>query len=91
MDALATFVSNVFLIFTILILIRMLLSWVPNPPYDGIGRTLWNFVHEATEWYLRPFRKVIPPIGMIDISGIVALIVLMVARRVITEVILSLG
>ncbi|MCB0881646.1 MAG: YggT family protein [Thermoleophilia bacterium] len=86
MDNLVGYVNAVFIVFFILVLVRMLLSWVPNPPYTGIGRTLWDFVHQSTEWYLRPFRKLIPPIGMIDVSGIVAIVVLMVANNVVVRV-----
>ena len=66
MDNLVGYVNAVFIVFFILVLVRMLLSWVPNPPYTGIGRTLWDFVHQSTEWYLRPFRKLIPPIGELN-------------------------
>ncbi len=91
MSALASYVDNVFVVFVILVLARMLLSWLPHPPYSGIGRTLYDFVHQCTEWYLRPFRKVIPPIGPIDVSGVVALVVLMVASSVIVQALASAG
>ena len=36
--------------------------------------------------YLRPFRRVIPPVGMFDLSPIVALIVLYVVNAVVVRV-----
>ncbi|MCP1148367.1 YggT family protein [Bacillus sp. 1735sda2] len=48
------------------------MSWVPSARETAIGRFLTNIC----EPYLEPFRKIIPPIGMIDISPIVALLVI---------------
>jgi YggT family protein len=57
----------------ILIFVRILLSWFPGiPPWHPLVRAL----AAVTDPILVPFRRVIPPIGMIDISPIVALVVL---------------
>jgi YggT family protein len=59
-----------------MIIIYVLLSWLPNARESFIGELLGRLV----EPYLAPFRRFIPPIfGMIDISPIVALIVLNLA------------
>jgi YggT family protein len=50
----------------------ILLSWFPNARESGIGR----FLATICEPYLEPFRRIIPPLGMIDISPIVAIIAL---------------
>lgn len=58
---------------TWLILIRVLLSWIPNlDPYNPIVRLL----HQATDPILEPARRLIPPIGGLDISPIVVILVL---------------
>lgn len=49
-----------------------MLSWFPNARESAIGQ----FLARICEPYLDPFRKIIPPIGMIDISPIVAILVL---------------
>lgn len=46
-------------------------SWVPT-----IRESNGSFLSKIYEPFLEPFRKIIPPIGMIDISSIVALFVL---------------
>ena len=46
-------------------------------------RTVYDFVHQSTDWYLAPFRRIIPPIGMIDISPIAAIFVLYILRNVV--------
>lgn len=54
------------------LVIYILLSWFPNARESTFGQ----FLARICEPYLEPFRRVIPPIGMIDISPIVAFIVL---------------
>jgi YggT family protein len=56
----------------IVILGRVLMSWV-NPRFDGpVGR----FLFETTEPILAPIRRVLPQSGMLDLSPLVALIIL---------------
>ncbi|MDP4096921.1 YggT family protein [Paenibacillus sp. P96] len=63
-------------IYQYMIIVYVLLSWLPNARESFIGEILGKLV----EPYLAPFRRFIPPIfGMIDISPIVALIVLNMA------------
>lgn len=45
-----------------------------------------NLFARICEPYLEPFRRIIPPLGMIDISPIVALIVLQLARAGIGQI-----
>lgn len=52
------------------------MSWVPNARESGLGQMLGQIV----EPYLEPFRKIIPPIGMLDISPIVAILALKFAE-----------
>ncbi len=86
MDLVIEYVNALFTIFLVILIIRILLSWVPRPPSGRITSALWAFFHETTEWYLRPFRRVIPPLGMFDLSPIVALIVLYVVDAVVIRV-----
>jgi YggT family protein len=60
-------------IYSFVVLARVLLTWVPNldPYHPAI-----QFLHRITDPVLEPARKLIPPIGMIDISPIVVMIVL---------------
>ncbi len=60
-------------IYIFVLLVRILITWIPNlDPYNPIVRMLF----QVTEPVLEPARKLIPPIGMIDISPIVVFIVL---------------
>lgn len=55
----------------------ILMSWFPGARQSSIG----HFLGSIVEPYLEPFRRIIPPIGMLDISAIAALFVLNFARR----------
>ncbi|WP_438433431.1 YggT family protein [Gorillibacterium sp. sgz500922] len=57
-------------IYSFLIIAYILMSWLPNVRESQVGQILGKVV----EPYLRPFRKLIPPIGgMLDVSPMVAL------------------
>ena len=57
------------------ILIVAISSWVGTTNHPTV-----RLVNQVIDPYMKPFRGVIPPIGMIDISPMVAILVLMVAR-----------
>jgi YggT family protein len=59
------------------LIIYILMSWFPTARDNAIGR----FLARICEPYLEPFRRIIPSFGMMDISPIVAFIVLNMATR----------
>lgn len=84
-------VSLVFQAYQFLILIRVLLSWVNVNPYGrAINHPLIDLLYRLTDPVLEPLRRLIPPIGgMLDITPIVAMILLEVVRQVIVRLLLS--
>jgi len=48
--------------------------------------TLYRAVSSVTEPLMRPLRRVIPPIGMIDITPMVAIIILLILRQAVAAV-----
>ncbi|GAG42909.1 unnamed protein product [marine sediment metagenome] len=62
-----------------IIFIRAILSWFPVSRYNPIV----VFLDYITEPILAPLRRVIPRIGMIDITPMVAIIILLVIARII--------
>lgn len=77
---------NAISIYTILVVIYILMSWVPSTRETGFGKFLGRIV----EPYLEIFRKFIPPLGMIDISPIVAIFALRFIGRGIEQIILMI-
>ncbi|MGM0851625.1 MAG: YggT family protein [Bacillota bacterium] len=67
--------SNLIQIYSWALIIYILMSWFPNARETSIGQ----FLARICEPYLEPFRRFVPSIGMIDISPIVAFIVLNLA------------
>jgi YggT family protein len=90
-DEIADYVSALFLVYLILIFIRVLLSWVPRMPYNPLLRTVVGFVEETTNPYLNLFRRFIPPLGgrgfALDLSPIVAIIVLLIVQGIVVGLI----
>ena len=76
---LINFVSIFFDLLSFAIIARILMSWISG----GGGGRARVFLHSVTEPILAPFRRAIPRLGMFDISPIVALIVLDLARGLI--------
>ena len=72
LKALASVVDLVLRIYVWIIIIRAIISWVNPDPYNPIVQ----FLYHITEPVLRPIRRIIPPIGGIDISPVVVLIII---------------
>lgn len=74
------FISIFVWIYVILIFAFVLLSWVRLPYSPWLNR-IQRFLYDVCEPYLRLFRRVIPPIGPLDLSPIVGVIVLLALER----------
>lgn len=66
-----------FQVYTILLFVRILGSWIP----DFQKYRIMHFVSFYTDPYLNLFRRIIPPLGMIDISPILAIFVLSILKN----------
>jgi YggT family protein len=80
----AEYVNALFLVYIILIFVRILLSWIPRMPYNPTLRTVVDFIHQVTDPYLNLFRRFLPPVGgggfALDLSPIIAVFVLLIAQ-----------
>jgi YggT family protein len=86
----ATYVSALFVVYTILILLNILISFVPRMPYSPWLRAVLDFITETTDPYLNIFRRLMRPIGgggaggmSFDLSPILGLIVLGLAEGIV--------
>ena len=84
--SLQNFVTVFVSIYILFIFAYVLLSWI-RLPYSTVGATLQRFLDEVVSPYLRLFRGRIPTLGPLDLSPIVAVIVLLVAARVVNALI----
>lgn len=81
-------VYRLFDLIMLLMLLKIFLSWLPNINW---GNQPFRFLYEFTEIFFGIFRKILPPIGMLDLSPIVAFIVLRIFQIVICKFLASLG
>ena len=84
-STIVSFLTALYYVYTILILVYILMSWVQLPYNVWIGR-IRTFLHDTVEPYLGLFRRIIPPIGGLDLSPVVALIVLQLTYRILTSI-----
>ncbi len=81
-------ISLIFRIIYLIILIVILLSWIPifdirKEPIASLVK-FYNII-------MAPFKTIIPPIGMLDFSPIVAFILLQVIERLLIKILSSFG
>jgi YggT family protein len=87
----ADYVGALFLVYIILVFLNVLISWVPRMPYNRPLRATLDFVKETTDPYLNFFRRFLPPLGgggfALDLSPMIGVVVLFVARAVVVGLI----
>jgi len=70
------------LAFIVVLFARAVLSWFPIRPGTPMA-TISLVLSDLTEWALRPLRRVIPPVGMFDLSFLVLTFGLLILRQAI--------
>lgn len=75
-------VSVAFEVYSWILIVRILLSWIRHNPYQPIIR----FIYEVTEPYLRIFRRIVPAYGAVDFSPIIAFFALRIIEWIIIRV-----
>ena len=87
----ADYVSKLILIYTILVFIRVLMSYFQRIPYNRVLMAVLDFVRETTDPYLNLFRRFVPMVrigpGALDLSPIVAIVVLTIVGRIVVSLI----
>jgi YggT family protein len=72
-------------VYSLIIFLYVLSSWIPLPYNRGLNQVR-RFLADACDPYLRLFRRVLPSLGGIDLSPIVAVLVLFLGDRLVYEV-----
>lgn len=73
------FITLTLNIFIFAIIIHAILSWINPDPYNPVSGILFSITRPVLE----PFRRIIKPIGGLDLSPLVALIALMFIERLV--------
>ncbi len=77
--------SNLIELYTLLIFVRIILSWFPMNP-GGALANVTNVLFRLTEPVLGPVRRVIPSLGPFDISPIVVVFLLNILSNALSRV-----
>jgi YggT family protein len=72
-------------IYLLMLILRAVLSWFPIEPGSPMSKVS-HWLTKVTEPVIAPFRKIVPPLGMFDISFMIAFFVILIF----TEYVLSL-
>jgi uncharacterized protein YggT (Ycf19 family) len=73
-------------VYTLVILLYIITSWV-RLPYSIWMSRIQRFLYDVCEPYLRLFRRVLPSTGPLDLSPMVAVIVLWIVEQLIVRLI----
>ncbi|MDR7544655.1 MAG: YggT family protein [Armatimonadota bacterium] len=80
-------VNLAYQVLNVLILIRIVLSWVPGLAGD---HPVVRVVHQLTSPILEPIRRLMPPVGGLDLSPLVAILLLYLVRDLLVSILWSL-
>ncbi len=72
-------------VYTLVIFVYILSSWVRLPYSPWLNR-LQRFLHDVSEPYLRLFRRILPSMGPVDLSPIIAVVALGILAKVLISV-----
>jgi len=69
-----------------IIIARAIISWITPYPYHPLVR----FLYKVTEPVLAPIRKIIPPIGGIDISPVIVIFIIFIIQNLLHRLLINL-
>jgi YggT family protein len=92
-DQIASFVDALVWVYSILIIAyiftSMFFSVGGRIPYSRTSRAILDFLRDVCEPYLSIFRRFIPPLGPLDLSPMVGIIVLVIVGSIVSNIIRS--
>src|SRR3954469_5191945 len=90
-EDLANYVYAVFVVYTLLIITYILSSlffaFGGRLPYARWSSAVLGFLRDVCDPYLGFFRRFIPPLGPLDLSPVIAIVVLNIARSLVVRLI----
>jgi uncharacterized protein YggT (Ycf19 family) len=84
-DAIQNFL-NVFIgVYILVILVYIITSWIRLPYSPWLNR-IQRFLYDVCDPYLRLFRRIVPALGPLDLSPMLAVIVLLVFQQLVNSI-----
>jgi YggT family protein len=89
---LAQLLDAIVKILSALIVVRVLLTWVPGLGMSHpAGRAAHRALAQVTSPIIDPIRRLMPPVAGLDLSPIVAIMLLQLAGTLLVEILMTLG
>src|SRR5437763_17178063 len=79
-DSVRSFVHVFLYVYILVIFVYILTSWIPLPYSPALSR-VQRFLYDMCNPYLRLFRRVLPPLGPLDLSPALAVVVLSTVQQ----------
>jgi YggT family protein len=77
---------NVFIgVYILVILLYIITSWI-RLPYSPTLNRIQRFLYDVCDPYLRIFRRVVPPLGPLDLSPMLAVIALLIVQQLLNAI-----
>jgi YggT family protein len=85
----ANYLSTLIYVYTLLIVLyivtQLLFSFGVRPPYSRAGNAILTFLRDVCEPFLRIFRRILPRMGPLDLSPLIAIIVLELLNSIVVQ------
>jgi YggT family protein len=85
----ADYIDTLAYVYTLVIFAYIISTWIfsfgVRVPYNRFSSTVLGFLRDVSEPYLRIFRRFLPSFGGLDLSPIVAILVLNAVARIISS------
>lgn len=85
---LSQIVYDFFQLYFWVIIVRIFLTWIPSIDWSA---PFFRALAIVADVFLEPFRRIIPPMGGIDFSPIIALFALQLVQFALVKILLMLG
>lgn len=86
--SIAALVNDIFNVYFWLIIVRIFLTWIPS--IDWYSQPFKSLA-AISDIFLEPFKRIIPPMGGLDFSPIIALLALQFIQYAVVRMLVILG
>ncbi len=85
-STISQFVGTFIYVYILLVFAYIITSWIRLPYRPWLGR-VQRFLYDVCDPYLRVIRRILPPLGPLDLSPMIAIFVLVIVERLLVSLI----
>src|SRR5215510_3567505 len=87
-SSIQNFVDVFISVYVLVIFAYIITSWIRLPYSPWLNR-IQRFLYDVSEPYLRLFRRILPPLGPLDLSPMIGIVVLLVLGQIVNRILAS--